>query len=121
MITAAELHRTAAADGLRFDQAEKDYVILWILQGLSRPELVPDRWVFKGGTCLRHCYYPGYRFSEDLDFTCSPDSGDLDAARALLERVVRWVQETSGYRRIELKRDRCHALSSFSGVGWSVP
>lgn len=98
MITAAELHRTAAADRLRFDQAEKDYVILWVLQGLSRPKLAPNRWVFKGGTCLRHCYYPGYRFSEDLDFTCLPDSGNLDAARALLERVVRWVQETSGIR-----------------------
>lgn len=98
MITSAELHRTAAADGLRFDQVEKDYVILWILQGLSRPEFLPKGWVFKGGTCLRHCYYPGYRFSEDLDFTCLPDTGNLDAARECLERVALWVQETSGIR-----------------------
>lgn len=50
VITAAELYRTAAADGLRFDQAEKDYVILWILQSLSHPEFSSKRWVFKGGT-----------------------------------------------------------------------
>jgi len=25
--------------------------------------------VFKGGTCLRKCYFGDYRFSEDLDFT----------------------------------------------------
>jgi predicted nucleotidyltransferase component of viral defense system len=25
--------------------------------------------VFKGGTCLRKCYYETFRFSEDLDFT----------------------------------------------------
>ncbi|MBW6474015.1 MAG: nucleotidyl transferase AbiEii/AbiGii toxin family protein [Anaerolineaceae bacterium] len=25
--------------------------------------------VFKGGTCLRKCYFPDYRFSENLDFT----------------------------------------------------
>ncbi len=24
---------------------------------------------FKGGTCLKKCFYPEYRFSEDLDFT----------------------------------------------------
>lgn len=28
-----------------------------------------DSLVFKGGTALRKCYFPGYRFSEDLDFT----------------------------------------------------
>jgi len=98
MITSAELHRSAAAEGLRFDQTEKDYVILWMLQGLSRPEFLPTGWVFKGGTCLRHCYYPGYRFSEDLDFSCLPDSGNPEAARVLLERVAVWVQETSGIR-----------------------
>ena len=26
---------------------------------------------FTGGTCLRKCYFPGYRFSEDLDFTAT--------------------------------------------------
>ena len=34
MITTAELHRVADREDLRFDQAEKDYVILWILSGL---------------------------------------------------------------------------------------
>ncbi|WP_394346518.1 nucleotidyl transferase AbiEii/AbiGii toxin family protein [Sphingobacterium psychroaquaticum] len=24
---------------------------------------------FKGGTCLSKCYFPNYRFSENLDFT----------------------------------------------------
>ncbi len=31
MITAAELHRVAEKEGLRFDQVEKDHVILWLL------------------------------------------------------------------------------------------
>ncbi len=34
----------------------------------AAPELA-DTWVFKGGTCLRKCFYETYRFSEDLDFT----------------------------------------------------
>jgi len=31
----AEMHRVADLQDLRFDQAEKDYVILWILSGLG--------------------------------------------------------------------------------------
>ena len=98
MITSAELHRAAAAEGLRFDQVEKDYVILWILQGLSQSESSAKGWVFKGGTCLRHCYYQGYRFSEDIDFTCRPESGGLEATEEALRRVAVWVQENSGIR-----------------------
>lgn len=96
MITAAELHRAANAEGLRFDQAEKDYVIVWLLCGLSQPKLSPEGWAFKGGTCLRHCYYPGYRFSEDIDFTCPADPRSPEAARMVLDKVATWVNEASG-------------------------
>lgn len=98
MITSAELHRTAEEEGLRFDQVEKDYVLLWILRGLSLQNLTAKGWVFKGGTCLRHCYYPGYRFSEDLDFTCNPDLGGLEAAQEILNNTASRVQESSGIR-----------------------
>jgi predicted nucleotidyltransferase component of viral defense system len=98
MITTPELHRAAAAEGLRFDQVEKDYIILWLLQGLSHSESLTKGWVFKGGTCLRHCYYQGYRFSEDIDFTCRPESGGLEATQETLSRVAVWVQENSGIR-----------------------
>lgn len=98
MITTAELHRAAEAEGLRFDQVEKDYVILWVLQGLSHSASSAKGWVFKGGTCLRHCYYQGYRFSEDIDFTCRPESGGLEATQEALRRVALWVQENSGIR-----------------------
>ncbi len=96
MITTAELHRIASAEGLRFDQTEKDYVILWLLYGLSQPNFFLKRWLLKGGTCLRHCYYPGYRFSEDIDFTCQLEVDGLDSARKLLNQITAWVQENSG-------------------------
>lgn len=96
MIKASELHRIAALEGIRFDQIEKDYVILWVLYGLSQPDFVPNRWAFKGGTCLRHCYYPGYRFSEDLDFSCEPRETGLDDILVLFDQVAAWIQGTSG-------------------------
>lgn len=47
MITAVELHRAAEKEGLRFDQVEKDYVILWILSSLAGVLGAESRWVFK--------------------------------------------------------------------------
>jgi len=47
MIATAELHRMAEAEGLCFDQVEKDYVILWVLRGLARSGLTNHGWVFK--------------------------------------------------------------------------
>lgn len=98
MIGKEEINHRAKMEGLRFDQIEKDYVILWILQALAQPELKPKGWVFKGGTCLRHCFYSGYRFSEDLDYSCREGSGGFDTARDLLSGVSEWIQANAFLR-----------------------
>jgi len=81
-----------------FDQAEKDYVILWLLSGLAHSGAKKHGWVFKGGTCLRHCYYEGYRFSEDIDFSWRPGGDNLDTSIRLLDTVNAWVLQESGVR-----------------------
>ena len=96
MITTAELHRLAEQEQLRFDQIEKDYVILWLLAGLRSSGATECGWVFKGGTYLRHCYYNGYRFSEDIDFSCMPGKENLEASLNLLGAVMTWVGRESG-------------------------
>jgi hypothetical protein len=97
----------AALEGIRFDQAEKDYVILWILYGLSQPDFLPAGWALKGGTCLRHCYYPGYRFSEDLDFSCESLEEGLEEAQILLSQVTNWIRGTSG---IHMETKKPHTI-----------
>jgi len=98
MITTTELHRAAELEGLRFDQIEKDYIILWILSGLTHSGGAEQGWVFKGGTCLRHCYYQGYRFSEDIDFSCVPNQDNLEVSLRLLDTVATWILNESGIR-----------------------
>lgn len=39
-------------------------------------------WIFKGGTCLKKCFFETYRFFEDLDFTLRNE--------ALLDEVFRF-------------------------------
>lgn len=98
MITTAELHRAAEQEGLRFDQVEKDYIILWLMSGLVNSGAGEKGWVFKGGTCLRHCYYKGYRFSEDIDFSCMPGQDNLNESLRLLDTVVERILNESGIR-----------------------
>jgi predicted nucleotidyltransferase component of viral defense system len=48
---------------------EKDYALSYLLAGVVAVPRLRESLVFKGGTCLRKAYFPGYRFSEDLDYT----------------------------------------------------
>jgi predicted nucleotidyltransferase component of viral defense system len=48
---------------------ERDYALSYLLAGIATVPELGASLVFKGGTCLRKAYFPGYRFSEDLDFT----------------------------------------------------
>ena len=62
---------------------ERDYLMSWVLAGISQVPLLFDTLVFKGGTALRKCYFGDYRFSEDLDFTGLqgvPTGGDMEHA-----------------------------------------
>jgi len=76
---------------------EKDYVLGWVLAGINAHEALRESWVFKGGTCLKKCYFETYRFSEDLDFTLrDEDHLDQEFLMEVFEQVVSWVQEQSG-------------------------
>jgi predicted nucleotidyltransferase component of viral defense system len=69
MIDKREILETASSFLLLPNVVEKDYVLGWILAGINAHEELAESWVFKGGTCLKKCYFETYRFSEDLDFS----------------------------------------------------
>src|SRR3990170_2671798 len=71
MITEAEIRRLAARWQVDPMIPDLDYALSWFLAGLSKTLKARSGLRFKGGTCLRKCYFPGYRFSEDLDFTAT--------------------------------------------------
>ena len=103
VISRQELLALAADLGLRPGVVEKDYVLAWVLAGIDAQPALRGTWVFKGGTCLKKCYFETYRFSEDLDFTIT-EVDHLDGAflRQIFERVGEWVYENSG---IEIPAD----------------
>jgi predicted nucleotidyltransferase component of viral defense system len=78
LIDRGEILAVATDLGLSPEIVEKDYVLGWLLKGIYDHPALSPAWTFKGGTCLKKCYFETYRFSEDLDFTLS-DVAHLDA------------------------------------------
>lgn len=97
MIDRREILEAASSLSLLPNVVEKDYVLGWILAGIDAHEELSESWVFKGGTCLKKCYFETYRFSEDLDFTLRDESHlDENFLRPVFEEVISWVTEQSG-------------------------
>ena len=69
MISIGEVQRISGGLGLEPRVIDHDYVLGCYLCFLGTQSTVQKKWLFKGGTALRKCYFEEYRFSEDLDFT----------------------------------------------------
>jgi predicted nucleotidyltransferase component of viral defense system len=97
LIPRAALQVRAKEWGLAEEVVEKDYVLGWLLWGIGTQPALRDRWVFKGGTCLKKCFAETYRFSEDLDFTVL-DDGPLkpDDLLPVLTEMLDLVEQEIG-------------------------
>ena len=104
MIPPSEISRLAHRFRLGDKTIEKDYVLTWVLLAIANSPL-RDRLAFKGGTAIKKIYEPGYRFSEDLDFTLLDEisSDDLVAMiEALFPWLLREVNITLAIRKVEV-------------------
>lgn len=93
--------------GIPWEILERDYVLSWLLAGISQVEALHDTLVFKGGTALKKCFFGDYRFSEDLDFSAMGDVpiGEEmeEAIREACDRAVRLLDE---YAPVEIVCER---------------
>jgi predicted nucleotidyltransferase component of viral defense system len=97
MITKQEIMDFSVIMGLRPDVVEKDYALGWILAGIHAAKPATAQWIFKGGTCLKKCFFETYRFSEDLDFTLTPNSSiTAESLADVIRNVSEWVNDASG-------------------------
>ena len=85
MITQREISRKAFQARKQDRVVEKDYVVTWLLLGISDSTL-RNILAFKGGTALKKAYFEDYRFSEDLDFTVLSNL-EVDRLLELLSEV----------------------------------
>lgn len=114
--------------GISANIIEKDYVIGWVLAGISRHPELGTSWIFKGGTCLKKCFFETYRFSEDLDFTLiKQDHLNEQLLVDTFQRISEWVYEESGIEipketiRFEVYQNPRGRVSSQGRIGYRGP
>ena len=128
MIPRQELLELAREFGLQPNIVEKDYALGWLLAGFGQHPATRDSWLFKGGTCLKKCYFETYRFSEDLDFTLlDPAHLNEEFLRGLFSEIADWVYEQTGLvmpadaRRIEVFDNGRGGRSAEGRLGYRGP
>jgi len=57
VILKEEIQAIATEKHLGIDIVEKDYILSWVLAGIHHHAETKNSWVFKGGTCLKKCYF----------------------------------------------------------------
>ncbi|MBZ5735145.1 nucleotidyl transferase AbiEii/AbiGii toxin family protein [Nocardioides sp. TRM66260-LWL] len=104
MISKDELLAQAAVFDLNEADVQRDYLFGWLISGIFRESELADHVVLKGGNALRKGYFPGTRFSDDLDLTSEQGIG----AEHLLEQmngVCRFAEAQTGVR-FDIDRNR---------------
>lgn len=96
MIFKREISEKANEWQVTTDTVDKDYVLGHFLHTLYNFDEYQKLFVFKGGTSLRKCYFPDFRFSEDLDFTLLDKSLVVD--KSFFEKIATQCQKATGIR-----------------------
>lgn len=97
MIGKREILAMAQQTSLTPHVVEKDYALGWMLAGIYGHKDLAESWIFKGGTCLKKCFFETYRFSEDLDFTLrKPDHLDADFLKGAFSEIGDWIHDQTG-------------------------
>jgi predicted nucleotidyltransferase component of viral defense system len=83
---------------------ERDYCLSWSLVGLSNSPL-KNMLIFKGGTAIKKCYVPDYRFSGDIDFTLG-EGLPFEVIQKNLNIAFEYTYQISGIKLHFSRQDR---------------
>ena len=128
MIAKTEIMDFSREFGLSANVIEKDYVLGWVLAGISQHAEIAPNWVFKGGTCLKKCYFETYRFSEDLDFTIIEDNQlEQDFLIGCFKDISEWIYDVVGIVipkdtiRFDVYENNWGGISAQGRIGYQGP
>ena len=91
MISKNEINNLAKELNVRTATIDKDWVLGHFIDAIYTIPECRDNLIFKGGTCLKKCRFPDYRFSEDLDFTARNENFLFEMK--MLKKIVELVTQ----------------------------
>ena len=94
MIYQKELYDISKKLKIQASVLDKDWILGHFLNAMFEIEGIRDNFVFKGGTCLKKCYFNDYRYSEDLDFTLVDKNFIID--KKLINKIISIANKNSG-------------------------
>ena len=95
-MTQKEIEHIALQKDILKATIDKDWVLGHLLNAIYSFEDIKNNFVFKGGTCLKKCYFQDYRFSEDLDFTLLDKEFPINPN--LFDRIILKAESISGIK-----------------------
>jgi len=104
MITKDELREQAKVYELNDADVQRDYVFGWLISSIFQATNLGEHAVLKGGNALRKGYFPGTRFSDDLDFSTAQGLHSEHVLEQLNE-ACRFAESASAIR-FDLDRNR---------------
>lgn len=116
MITQKEIRSIAEALQVPLNTVDKDYVLGHFLNEMFKQPWAVENFLFKGGTCLKKCYFEQYRFSEDIDITIV--NPDFVLTQTQIEEVCNAITQTIGIAFKILKFE--DTLHNDKHVGWDI-
>jgi len=94
MILQKEIITRAEQMGVAKSIVEKDWALGHFVAAIFAQPEYRESLIFKGGTCLRKCWIPDYRFSEDLDFTSV--NPEFNLTRKQIKSITDYLWENQG-------------------------
>lgn len=95
-MTQKEIEHIALQKDILKATIDKDWVLGHLLNAIYSFEDIKNNFIFKGGTCLKKCYFRDYRFSEDLDFTLL--NKEFPVNLNLFNRIILKAENISGIK-----------------------
>ena len=93
MILQKEIANISEQLGVSKSVIDKDWMLGHFIAAIFNEPELKETLIFKGGTCLKKCWFDEYRFSEDLDFTSK--SQELELTQQHLKFITKYVEDNT--------------------------
>ena len=94
MILQKEIANISEQLGVSKSVIDKDWMLGHFIAAIFNEPELKDTLIFKGGTCLKKCWFEDYRFSEDLDFTSK--SPEFELTQNHLKFITKHIEDNTG-------------------------
>lgn len=93
MILQKEIATISEQLGVSKSVIDKDWMLGHFIAAIFNEPELKETLIFKGGTCLKKCWFEEYRFSEDLDFTSK--SQEFELTQNHLKFITKHIEDNT--------------------------